>query len=130
MVKAGPQRWRESLSEGIRSFSLAWPALPQFPGNDASGRRRGDLFGGDALAAAMVQIYKLVCGRDVTNNVELANGFGLRNRKGRGRSGKSPAFERVLRPLAGFGQVFQSVLVLDENVHSTEPNTAARGGPR
>lgn len=65
----------------------------------------------------MIEVDELICHRDVTDDIEFTNGFQLgepvRDRGGR----KVFSVERVLRPLSGFGQIFERFSVFDEDVH-------------
>lgn len=65
----------------------------------------------------MIQVDKLVCARDVKNNVELIDGFLLRHPECRFGGWKTFGVEWILCPLTRRGEIFKGVVVFNEDVH-------------
>lgn len=87
------------------------------PESIRGGRR---LFGAavrKTLAASVIHVDELIRLRDVTDDIELADGFALRGFEGHGGRRETHAFERIFRPQPGVGQVFERFVVFDKYVH-------------
>ena len=72
---------------------------------------------GQSFALPVIQVDELVCRRDVADNVEFADGLEFRHLKRRIRGLEMLTGERVFRPFAAAGQIFQRLVVFDEYVH-------------
>lgn len=66
----------------------------------------------------MIQIDELAALRDIAHDIEFADGL-LLGRPERSFGGRVTfGIKRIFRPLPCRGQIFESVVVFDENVHS------------
>ena len=73
--------------------------------------------GGRSFALPVIQVDELVCRRDVSDNVEFADGFELGHLKRRIRGLEMLTREGIFRPFAAAGQVFKRLVIFDEYVH-------------
>lgn len=64
----------------------------------------------------MIQVDELICFGDMADDIEFADGFLFRGLAGYSGGRIAFAIKRVFRPLPDRGQIFERVVVFDEDV--------------
>ena len=106
----------------IKHFLPATYDLMPFTGikNGSTARKTGwsDCHFFQTFAPPVVQVNELLCIREIADNVKFSDGFLFCGGKGREGVGKAPGIQDVLTPQTVHGEVFQTLCVLDQDVHS------------